>query len=320
MKPDFTAKKCLAIIRRTAIGTLALWACSCETVVPYPDTGAKEMLYINGAAEGRLSTISVRKIFPITDKNFVAQKRLTMVDAKMLLTVNGEEIITKCSNDSLECVFTSDYEFLPGDRVTVKVSAIGLPDASCEATVPEYAEVLGMSCSKDGDNTLNFNASIQTDPDKMEGYAYLLEAEASTNEYVDGSLTLEKTDTLRYSLHYGNQIKGVSYRGTPVTGYEDADEKGVHYLSTSIQISGSYETPDGDGHTVRKEYIVKRVRLEALHLSESLYIGLKTQRDMTSAWSYSDAMFVSPLEYSNITGGKGCFGCVSTYKSEWIEP
>lgn len=319
MAADFISKRCLAIIRGIAVWALTFLACSCETVVPYPVTGEEMMLYVSGVAEDKKTTISVRKIFQITDKNFVIRKSATMLDATMLLTVNGNEIETRCSNDSLECLFRADYELIPGDKVTLKVSAPGMRDASCEVTIPDFAEIIGMSYVKVDDNTLNFSASVQTNPGDMDGYVYSLEVETRTMKYVDGALALEKIDTLRYSLHYRDQVKDVSYNGFPVTGYEDADGKGIHSLSTSIGLSQTLEVIEGDGHTVRTERVTRRVRLSALHLSTPLYIGLKTQRNRTDDGSYSDVLFVSPLEYSNISGGKGLFGCVSAYKSEWTE-
>lgn len=297
---------------------LALLAAACDTVIPYPKTGEDEMLYISGLATEGESSFSVRKLFPITEKSFVTLKKMTMLDAAMELIVNGEAIPLAYSNDSLECIFTTDYEFTSGDRITVKVSTAGMPEAICETIMPDWPEVISMSCDRVDGKTVDFNAAIQTEPDKMDGYVYSLNIERLTEYYIDGKKVSETIDTISQSLHSGDRTKTIYYKNRPVTGYEAASQSGIHSLSKTIILTDLPETTDDDGHTVRAESTIRRVRLCALHLSEPLYLSLKTSRIRVDYDSESEISFVAPLEYSNINGVKGTIGCATAYQSEWM--
>lgn len=293
---------------------------SCEEVIPYPDTGATKMMYIEGAAGGGVSRFSVRRIFPISEKMFVSQKEKTLLEASMTLTVNGEEVPVTCSNDSLFCVFSAEYAFQAKDRISVKVSAPGVPDVRCETTVPDLPEVKDVSYNLLDENTLNVNATIRIYPQMMDGYVYFLEKEENKITYIDGIFESETTETMIQCLQervYGT--KTIYYRYYPVTGYEDADGNGMHHLSSNVELSSSYEMPDEEGRIVRTESTVRRIRFCAWHLSTALYLGLKTKRKNQDYDPDSQLSFVTPLEYSNVIGGKGYVGAVSTYQSEWRE-
>ena len=291
---------------------------SCEEVIPYPDTGATEMMYIEGAAGSGVSRFSVRRIFPISEKTFVSQKKKTLLEASMTLTVNGEEVPVTCTNDSLFCVFSTEYVFKAKDRIYVKVSAQGVPDVHCETTVPDLPEVKDVSYNLLDDDSLDVNATIRIHPQMMDGYVYFLETEERKIVYKDGIPESETTETRIRCLHIHGP-KTIYFDYYPVTGYEAADADGVHHLNSNVELSSSVEKPDEEGHTIRTEYNVKRFRFCAWHLSTALYLSLKTDRNQ---WNYdqdSQLSFVTPLEYSNVTGGKGYVGAVSTYQSEWRE-
>ncbi len=293
---------------------------SCEEVIPYPDTGAAEMMYIEGAAGRSVSRFSVRRIFPISEKTFVSQKEKTLLEASMTLTVNGEEVPVTCTNDSLFCVFSTEYAFRAKDKISIKVTAPGVADVHCETTVPDLPEVKDVSYNLLDDNTLDVNATIRIYPQMMDGYVYFLETEERKIVYKDGIPESETTEArircLQKRIHGPKTIYFDYY---PVTGYEDADGNGMHHLNSNVELSSSVEMPDEEGHTIRTEYNVKRFRFCAWHLSTALYLSLKTDRKQ---WNYnqdSQLSFVTPLEYSNVTGGKGYVGAVSTYQSEWRE-
>ncbi len=293
---------------------------SCEEVIPYPDTGATEMMYLEGAAGRSVSRFSVRRIFPISEKTFVSQKEKTLLEASMTLTVNDEEVPVTCTNDSLFCVFSTEYAFRAKDKISIKVSAPGVPDVHCETTVPDLPEVKDVSYNLLDDNTLDINATIRIYPQMMDGYVYFLETEERKIVYKDGISESETTESgircLQKRIHGPKTIYFDYY---PVTGYEDADGNGMHHLNSNVELSSSVEMPDEEGHTIRTEYNVKRFRFCAWHLSTALYLSLKTDRNQ---WNYdqdSQLSFVTPLEYSNVTGGKGYVGAVSTYQSEWRE-
>ncbi len=296
-------------------------AISCEEVIPYPDTGATEMMHIEGAIGGGVSRFSVKRIFPISEKTFVSQKEKTLLEASMRLTVNGKEVPVTCYfNDSLVCVFSTEYAFQAKDRISVNVSAPGVPDVNCDTTVPDLPEVKDVSYNLLDNNTLDFNATVRIHPEMMDGYAYFLEKEESKVTYIDGIFESETTETMIQCLQerdYGT--KTIYYRYYPITGYEAADGNGMHHLSTNVELSTSYEMPDEEGRIVKTERTVKRVRFCAWHLSTALYLGLKTNRENRDYDPDSPLSFVTPLEYSNVTGGKGYVGAVSTYQSEWRE-
>lgn len=300
--------------------SLVLLAASCEEIIPYPDTGATEMMYIEGVARYDGSMFTVRRIFPISEKTFVTRKGETLFYASMTLTVNGEEVPTACVNDSLSCVFTTDYKFQAEDRILVMVSTEGLPDAYCETTVPEVSEVKSMSYILKEDNTLDFNASIQTSPRMMDGYVYFHEMETEVKEYVDGELKTETTGRQIQRIHENIQgIKNIFYGDLPVTGYEYADGNGMHHLKSNVGLSSSFEIPDSEGHVTRIETRVSRIRFCAWRLSTAMYLSLKTDR---GKWDYDESSqmsFVTPFEYSNVKGGKGTIGAMSVYKSAWRE-
>lgn len=312
-------KSVLRLLSLAAVTTVI----SCEEVIPYPDTGATEMMYIEGAIGGGVSRFSVKRIFPISEKTFVSQKEKTLLEASMRLTVNGKEVPVTCFNDSLTCDFSTEYAFQAKDRITVNVSAPGVPDVNCETTVPDLPEVKDVSYNLLDDNTLDFNATVRIHPEMMDGYAYFLEKEENKVTYIDGIFESETTETkiqcLQERDYDSKTIYYHYYRYYPVTGYEAADGNGMHHLSTNVKLSTSFEMPDEEGRIVRTENTVKRIRFQAWHLSTALYIGLKTNRENRDYDPDSQLSFVTPLEYSNVTGGKGYVGTVSTYQSEWRE-
>lgn len=300
------------------LGAAVIAAMACEEVVPYPDTGAEEMMLLDGVADEGASEFTVRRIFPISEKNFVARKDMIVLDAVMNLTVNGKEIETTCTNDSLSCVFSTDYKFRAKDRICVNVSAPGLPDVHCETTVPDVPEVMEMSYGITDRDILTFNAKVRTCPEKMDGYVYFLEMETETMEYVDGTLKSKSIGTNVHNFHKTvSGWKTINYDNHPVIGYEEADDKGLHHLNSEVELFRSFEIPDAKGHVVRTEKRVRRVRFCAWHLSTALYLRLKTARNNKDYSQDSQISFVTPLEYSNVTGGKGSVGAVSVYRSEW---
>lgn len=293
---------------------------SCEEVIPYPDTGATEMMYIEGAAGSGVSRFSVRRIFPISEKTFVSQKEKTLLEASMRLTVNGKEVPVTCFNDSLVCDFSTEYTFQAKDRISVDVSAPGVPDVKCETTVPDLPEVKDVSYNLLDNNTLDFNATVRIHPQMMDGYVYFLEKEENKITYIDGIFASETTEIMIQCLQERDfGTKTIYYRYYPVTGYEDADDDGMHHLSSNVELSTSYEMPDEEGRIVRTESTVRRIRFCAWHLSTALYMGLKTKRKNQDYDPDSTLSFMTPLEHSNVTGGKGYVGAVSTYQSEWRE-
>mgnify|MGYP002520677427 CR=1 FL=1 len=300
------------------LGATVLAAMACEEVVPYPDTGAEEMMLLEGVADEGTSEFSVRRIFPISEKNFVARKDMIVLDAVMNLTVNGKEIVVTCTNDSLSCVFSTDYKFQAKDKICVNVSAQGVPDVRCETTVPDVPEVMDMSYGFTDDDMLTFSAMVQTCPQRMDGYVYFLEMETEKMEYVDGTL---KSKTIGINVHNLPRTvlgwKTINYNNHPVMGYEDADDNGIHHLNTEVELFGSLEIPDAEGHIVRTDRRVNRIRFCAWHLSTALYLSLKTAKNNKDYSQDSQISFVTPLEYSNVTGGKGAVGAVSVYRSEW---
>lgn len=300
------------------LGAAVIAAIACEEVVPYPDTGAEDMMLLEGVADEGASEFTVRRIFPISEKHFVARKDKIVLDATMSLTVNGKKIETTCTNDSLSCVFSTDYKFQAKDKICVNVSATGVPDVRCEATVPDVPEVIDMSYGFSDDDMLTFSAMVQTCPQRMDGYVYFLEMETEKMEYVDGIL---KSKSIVTNVHNLNRTvlswKTINYNNHPVIGYEDADDNGIHHLNTEAELFRSFEMRDGEGHVIRTEYSVRRVRFCAWHLSTALYLSLKTTKNNKDYSQDSQISFVTPLEYSNVTGGKGAVGAVSVYRSEW---
>lgn len=305
-------------IKFAMLGAAVIAAIACEEVVPYPDTGAEEMMLLEGVADEGVSAFTVRRIFPISEKNFVARMDRIVLDAVMSLTVNGKEIETTCTNDSLVCVFSTDYMFQANDRIDVNVSASGLSDVHCETTVPDVPDVMEMLYNLTDGDRLTFNAKVQTCPEKMDGYVYFLEMETEKMEYVDGTLKSKSIGTNVHNIHKAVfSWKTINYNNHPVIGYEDADDNGIHHLSSDVELFSSSEMPDGEGHAVRTEARVRRVRFCAWHLSTALYLSLKTARNNKDNGQDSQISFVTPLEYSNVTGGKGAVGAVSVYRSEW---
>lgn len=259
-----------SVLRLLSLATITT-VLSCEEVIPYPDTGATEMMYIEGAAGDGVSRFSVRRIFPISEKTFVSQKEKTLLEATMRLTVNGKEVPVTCFNDSLACDFSTEYAFQANDRISVNVSAPGVPDVNCETTVPDLPEVKDVSYNLLDNNTLDFNATVRIHAEMMDGYVYFLEKEENKVTYIDGIFESETTETLIQCLperDYGT--KTIYYRYYPVTGYEDADDDGMHHLSTNVELSTSYEMPDEKGRIVRTENTVRRIRFCARHLSTAL--------------------------------------------------
>lgn len=153
-----------SVLRLLSLATITT-VLSCEEVIPYPDTGATEMMYIEGAAGDGVSRFSVRRIFPISEKTFVSQKEKTLLEATMRLTVNGKEVPVTCFNDSLACDFSTEYAFQANDRISVNVSAPGVPDVNCETTVPDLPEVKDVSYNLLDNNTLDFNATVRIHAD-----------------------------------------------------------------------------------------------------------------------------------------------------------
>lgn len=299
------------------IAILGLFLASCEQVVPFPDVGAKEQLCLRGVIGDNNSGIIIQKLYPITWQTPHMDKTGFKSDLEM--EVNGEKVAVQSSNDDTYSHFSTERAFKDGDFVSIKASSEGVPEVSATVTVPKTPEIENYSFSDVGESGFLTCYLSMVKPSEVSecGYTFSSEVEYNVSVYKNDVYAYSSTEYHEIGMKSDVINSDLSYRLLNIyTFVKNAPEKIT--ASTLISLSGGYSN-QVDGVVIRNEYTAKRIRFHIMCLSPELLICARYSAHSGDTSLDSDIAFSTPIEYTNITGGKGYLGAVAKTSSEWIE-
>ncbi len=299
------------------IAVIGVFLSSCEQVVPFPDMGAKEQLCLRGVIGDNNSDIIIQKLHPITWQTPNIDEAGFKADLDM--TVNGENVSVLCRNDSTFSHFSTERTFKEGDIVSIKASSEGVPDISATVNIPKTPVIENCSVSdteSGGFRTCSLSM-LNTSEDSEYGYTFSSEVEYSISVYKNDVYAYSKTEFYESGMESGSNDSDLSYRLFKIyTSSKNTPE--TITASNKMSISGS-STALVDGDVIRSEYTAKRIRFHIMCLSPELMLCARYSTYSGDTSLDSDIAFSTPIEYTNINGGKGYLGAVSKTSSEWIE-
>ncbi len=296
-----------------------LFLASCEQVVPYPDTGAKEQLCLRGVIGDINSSIIIQKLHPVTWQT----PHFDNFESSLEMSLNGEKIDVQCKQGSTYYRFYTERTFNEGDVVSVTATSYGMPEASATVTIPKKPLIDSFSISdpKSESHREGFIKCYLTMNKPSEnstyGYTFSSEVEYSVTVYKNGAYDSSRTEYYESGMTLSEIDSDLSYRLLRIyTCGKDIPEKMT--ASGLVSLSGSSEDYV-DGDIIRTESTATRIRFHIMCLSPELLTCARYSAHSGDTSLDSDVAFSTPIEYTNITGGKGYLGAVSKTSSEWIE-
>lgn len=288
---------------------------SCEQVLPYPDTGAKEVLLFRGIAGEDGPSFRIDKLYPITEKTFI--KSDTPLNATLRLYVNGEEEVAYRSIDTVFTSYSTAYNFQPGDKVEIQASVPGLPDVSASTIITSPPSIVSCESKAEG-HQATITATVQIDRNNSEGgFAFELEQSILRRKYIDNVFKSEEVSEAIIPGRMDDVDYERSYGMSPLYGADDADKNGNFCLKFKINTRYADNTTD-DGHSVTDSTFLLGAKLVCKHLSKEIFMNAGFRDKVTNLNDPYDAVFGSPIDFTNLNGGKGYLGSMSKSTSNWI--
>lgn len=299
------------------IAILGFLLASCEQVVPFPDVGAKEQLCLRGVIGDNNSGIIVQKLNPITWKTPHIGE--TEFKSNLEMEVNGEKISVQCSNNDTYSHFSTESTFKEGDVVSIKASSDGVPEIYATVTIPRTPAIESYSFSNISGSSFRtcYLSMVKPSEASEYGYTFSSEVEYDVAVYKNDVYAYSRTEYYESGMTSDRINSDLSYRQFRLYTF-DKNAPDTITASNLLSLSGG-SSNQVDGDVIRSEYTAKRIRFHIMCLSPELIICARYSTHSGDTSLDSDIAFSTPIEYTNINGGKGYLGAVAKTSSEWIE-
>ncbi len=272
---------------------------------------------------------------------------------EIVFTVNSETVPVvrntgHCVSEAYpEDAYVADYKPVPGDRMTVEVTAEGFPSVSADTSIPQpfperkidYRQVdvgekeyyvVYVTFEDDADTDYSYGISVLNEniafwPDEEpEILRYVYAGGQISDNYV---MAPESLDGMRISFNgWGITSAGriASWDGGPFNG----KEKTLSMTVVPDSWTGGYESffeqrktayrYDENGEVVQECEALEHNKLMLYSMSEEFYKYVVAQELVSDNTELFAGIAPSNFCYSNVNGGYGAFAGVCCVETDWI--
>ena len=295
--------------RLGTIGVVVLMCLlSCERVIPYPSLAHEDaLLRVDCEVESTDSAlVSVSRLYAITYDHRDADENQKDLKSELRFFVNGDEVQSYACSRSSQDRYMIRYPFKQGDRIYLECSAPGLNPVSASTGIPQVSvDVIHEFRVYEEGGKLKADVVLKDNPETYDAYEVSVEICESFVDYVEGEVVRTGSYTVVRNLSIDGTMDGEIR--VMDDSYADKDS-GIRLLLPAYRMpaDGGYIDENGISHTTDAWY---EVRLKVSLLSKELYYSRLALRTYDMA----------PSCYTNIIGGYGCLGGMTTVKSEIIK-